>query len=156
MTGILTGNGTVVASQVFNFGIVAPGEDVAAGAWDGSLPAQNMTIVGDFTNGSTGIISLGWRNGQGVTTVDTLTVQADEVTLEGGNMTLAGTLQLIGTPAYLNPASTYTLFSFTGTRTGWFGTIAGIPTGWAFYYDPQTGVLRTAPPGGGGEDETEV
>ena len=61
-------------------------------------------------------------------------------------------LELVGEPDFLNTNHTYTLFSFTGTRWGWFGTIAGIPTGWAFYYDPQTGVLRTAPPGGGEED----
>ena len=148
MTGILTGNGTVVASQVFNFGIVAPGEDVAAGAWDGSLPAQNMTIVGDFTNGYTGVVRLGWRNGQGVTSVDSLTVRADEETLEGGNVALDGTLQLVGTPMYLDPESSDVLFSFAGTRTGWFGTIAGIediPAGWAFYYDPQALVFREAP-----------
>ncbi len=150
-TGVLTGNGTVVASQVFNLGTIAPGEDVAYGAWDGSLPAQHMTIVGDLMIGSPAVVRLGWRNGQGVTTVDTLTILGDLVF--SGRQAV---LELVGEPAALSASETYTLFTYTGSRYGWFGTIAGIPTGWAFYYDPQTGALRTAPPGGGGGNPVEA
>jgi autotransporter-associated beta strand protein len=107
--GRLKGTGSTSGAVTVNAGgFLAPGSDI------GTLTTGNATIAGTYSFEGNGSIA------------DRLTVN--------GNLTITGaTLAINAITPLLEPS--YVVASYTGTLTGTFGTVTGLPSGVTLQYD---------------------
>lgn len=116
--GILKGIGSTTGAVTVNAGgTLAPGSDggtTPPGSNIGTLKTGNTTILGTYAFEGNGSIA------------DRLTVT--------GNLTITGSTLAINAITPLIETS-YVLASYTGTLTGTFGTVTGLPSGITLQYD---------------------
>jgi autotransporter-associated beta strand protein len=121
-TGSATGMGTVLV----NAGAKLAGTGFITGA---------STIAGNLAPGKEGIgtLTLGKTTLTGSLVWEVNGATADQVVVNG-DLNLTGSTLVISQVA-APTAATYVIASFTGTLTGSFGTVTGLPTGYAVVYD---------------------
>jgi autotransporter-associated beta strand protein len=114
--GRLEGNGNLLTAGVINRAVQVN----AAGELSGGNSVGQLKVNGDVAVGGTLFAE-----------VTGATADLVDVT---GNVTLTGgTLTLPGSNTY-NASTTYTLLSFSGTRTGTFATVTGLPASHTLTY----------------------
>jgi len=134
-TGLVTVNGAGgpgIPGTLGGTGSVAGGVIVNAGGQANGIIAPGVAGVGTL-NVASGL-SLA---GEYVADVTTSPADAADRIAVTGNVTLTGsTLTLPGTNTYAPLAAnvTYTLMTFTGTRTGAFASVSGLPAGYQLVY----------------------
>lgn len=120
--GTLGGTGFITASLVtVNFGATITG-------------AGNGTVA---TNGAVGTLTLSTTtlNLGGIFLVDISGATADRLTLTG-NLNLSAEGDTISFNSLATPtAASYTLISYTGTLSGTFDTVSGLPSGYMLEYN---------------------
>jgi len=135
-TGIIGGVSTYTAANVSLTGSAGFTATLAPGSVDETTGAH---IIGTLTVGSaTQANNVTFNNFSTLATAISGTTN-DRLTINGNLTIVAGaTLAITGTPT----AASYTLASWTGTRTGTFATLTGVPSGYTIVYNANSITLQ--------------